>query len=514
MYKVLIADDEALILKGISTMVEWEKCRTELIGTALNGEIAYDMIVKDPPDIVITDIKMPGMNGLELLQKVRQTYSEIQFIILSGYEEFEFAKKAMEYGVKHYLLKPCNKGRIADVLEQVVAEIDETRSKDSFMRQIRYDLEKVLPQVKEQFLKEFITCKTYGSRDWEYYSQLFRFKKMEKIRLLLLELEGQHDYEHIFALKNIAAETIGNDHDIILNTTVGDNIVFLIEDQPIAQLVPLLYKIKRVYKEYYNLEITTAVSGAGEIEHVRQLYKEAQEGLAYRFYLGTGCIITKEDVWMNSRTREMPDHEKFILSLRSGNTQEVEDYLRTFFEWLKQQQYDIDLAKSYILDLHMVVIRQALPEDMEGHFKKLAQLYGLETLGQFEQFVASAALEVVQSIFESLIKVKNEIVMKMLQYIHDHLDDESLSLLKLANDIMYMNADYLGRLFKMETGERFSSYISNARIDRAKQLLDGSQEIKVQKVAEMVGFGYNSQYFSTVFKKETGYAPTEYKKRK
>jgi Response regulator containing CheY-like receiver domain and AraC-type DNA-binding domain len=130
MYKVLIVDDERLIREGIALTINWQELGLELSGTAQNGVEALKLIDKNQPDIVITDIKMPVMSGLELIDITRQKYPDINYIILSGYGEFELASKAMSYGVKHYILKPCSESKIMEVLKEVIADIKKSQNRD------------------------------------------------------------------------------------------------------------------------------------------------------------------------------------------------------------------------------------------------------------------------------------------------------------------------------------------------------------------------------------------------
>ena len=297
MYKVLLADDEKVILHGISTLVEWNRYGTDLIGTALDGEMALEMIEQEPPDIVISDIKMPGMNGLELIREVRQRYPHIRFIILSGYEQFEFAKQAMEYGVKHYLLKPCNERKIADVLTQVVEELQEDEKKEDFIRTTRYNLEKVMPNVKEQLLKELLTNKTYGRKIGSFIKTCSASSfPGERVKLLLFEIEGDVDFEHVFALKNIATELIGEIKRVLLSTSISERVALLIEDGADDALYAPLKRLKRVYDDYYGKAVTIAVSESGKIGQLRKLYKQCQECLTHRFYIGEGSLILHRDI--------------------------------------------------------------------------------------------------------------------------------------------------------------------------------------------------------------------------
>lgn len=339
MYKVLLADDEKTILEGISTLVDWEKAGATVTGKASDGKMAYEMILQTPPDIVISDVKMPGMNGLELIEKVKQRYPDISFIILSGYDEFEFAKRAMQFNVKHYLLKPCNEKKIMGVLQEVVTELEEKKRKEQFVQNMRYNLEKVKPQVKEQFLKEFITNNAYGKREWEYYNNLLGINiSGQTFRLILFEIEGGYDFEHIFALRNIATEIIEKKQEILLSTTIGERVVILVKDQPLDELLDQLKQTKDIYHKYYKLDVTIGVSEADDIERIRVLYKETKECLNYRFYLGKGSIITTRD-WKTDRTGERDfqiDHENLALNVKSGRVDKVEAYLDAFFDRLKR----------------------------------------------------------------------------------------------------------------------------------------------------------------------------------
>lgn len=121
-YKLLIVDDEINILEGIATMINWKSCNARLIGKASHGKMAFDMILNNPPNIVITDIKMPGINGVELIEKTHKYYPHIKFIILSGHDEFEFAKTAMQYNVQHYILKPSNRHKIEEAIKEVISQ--------------------------------------------------------------------------------------------------------------------------------------------------------------------------------------------------------------------------------------------------------------------------------------------------------------------------------------------------------------------------------------------------------
>ena len=136
MFKVLLVDDERMILDGISSIVEWHKLETELIGKAMNGLEALELMDKNTPDIVITDITMPGLDGIGLVAKAKEKYPNVKWIFLSGYSEFDYAQQAMRYGVKHYLLKPCNEEQISEAILEVIKEIKKEQAAEEYIHLI------------------------------------------------------------------------------------------------------------------------------------------------------------------------------------------------------------------------------------------------------------------------------------------------------------------------------------------------------------------------------------------
>lgn len=161
----------------------------------------------------------------------------------------------------------------------------------------------------------------------------------------------------------------------------------------------------------------------------------------------------------------------------------------------------------------MTIIRQASKDKMDDLLKEIVKLESFDRMDRIKSFIMEKAKEVTQTVYESNIRTQSRIVKNVLRYVEEHLDDETLSLTNIAKHVFYMNTDYLGKLFKKETGKKFSTFVMEARIQRAVELIEHS-DVKVFEIANKVGFGNNPQYFSQVFKKHTGYTPSEYKKLK
>ncbi|WP_248925125.1 response regulator [Paenibacillus hamazuiensis] len=513
MYKVLLVDDERIILDGITAIVDWTSAETVLAGTARNGLEAYEFIAQHPPDIVISDIKMPGMDGLQLAAKVSQEYPGIRFIMLSGFGEFEYAQSAMRYGVKHYLVKPCNENKIASALREVVAELKADETKAQFVRSMKEGLVKVLPHVKEQFLKEFVTNKTYGGGDWEYYRKLFELDLGErKVRLALFQLEGAFEFEHLFAVKNIAGDILSN---IVLSSTVGDHVLLVAEDANETDMHEKMELIRQTFLKYYKIDLTIALSEAGDITQARSLYKQTLECLNHRFYLGEGGLITKRDLagtGERERKEFVFDEEKLLLEIKAGRWDGAKAGIEQYFGQIGEQRFDIHTAKSYVIQLFMAIIRLGDEEQMNAHMQKLVSLMELNTLQALQAYLQETASDICQKRYRETVGRHSAIVQKVIDSIEEQLGNPELSLGWVAHELLYMNADYLGKLFKKETGEKFSNYVMKARITKATELIERSPDVKIFELAEQLGFGDNPQYFSQVFKKYVGCTPSEYMK--
>lgn len=408
MYNVLLVDDERIILNGISSFVDWTGAGTVLVGTARNGLEGLEFIRRERPDIVISDIRMPGMDGLGLVREAVGLDSRIRFIMLSGFSQFDYARQAMQYGVKHYLIKPCNEELIGQALREIVAELEEERRRERFVQRIQSGLERVMPHAKEQFLQELVTNKRYGRSDWEQFRSWCPIPyEGGAVRLLVMQVEGQWEHEHLFALSNIADELL--DQAVLLGTTLGERALLLIQwTDGVEELAALLEQIRATFHSFYQLGATMALSSEGEAWEVRGMFREAMGSLRHRLDRGEGAIV-------------MPDYAP-------------------------------------------------------GGARR-----------------------------------PSRIVRQMLEIVQRHIADPELSLQAVAGEMLYMNADYLGKLFRKETGHKFSDYVTQVRMEQAKRIIAATGDIRIFELAEQLGYGDNPQYFSKVFKKYTGQTPSHFK---
>ncbi|MGF7049388.1 two-component system response regulator YesN [Paenibacillus sp. DS2015] len=516
MYKIMLVDDERMILEGISQVVDWSSCDLQLVDTARNGIEAYNKITLSQPDIVISDISMPGLDGLGLVEKTAINFPNVRFIMLSGYKDFEYARRAMQHGVKHYLLKPCNEGQILAAIAELLKEREEQNERDEFVDQMKQGLKKVLPHVKEQFLKEFITNKTYGNTDLEYYQELFNLElNSQSVRMILFRVGNSHEYEQMFALKNIAEDIL---EGVLLSTTIeGQLLILLPNPEDVEQLIQGIEAVKRTFYKFYKLDVTIALSEADLMIYSRKLYREMLQCMNHRFYVGEGSLIMMHDLALPDTEVGMDlnyilDEEKFCLLIKSGNEQEVSYELDRLFGYLDELRLDIGVTRSYVLQLYAAMIRICSSAETNAFTKGMAQLAEINTLAGLRSYVFKAASQLTAGYYSNNINRQSSIVDKMIAIIETNYSHEDLSLNGVANQILYMNPDYLGKVFKKVTGSNFNYYVNQYRIDRACEYIRCSGDVRVFELADLFGFGGNSQYFSQVFKKWKGMTPTEFKK--
>ncbi|WP_262688880.1 response regulator transcription factor [Paenibacillus baimaensis] len=512
-YKVFLVDDERIIREGVSQLIEWDRLGLFLTGCAPDGLSAYDQIIQIKPDIIITDIKMPHMDGLELIERTFKLLPDTRYIVLSGHGEFDYASKAMQYGVKHYLLKPCDEVDIMDALQQIISELDMQKSRLSFYELMEKQLAEALPKVKEQLLRDCLLNRTFFKHEMEHYKKILRIQD-EKVRLILFQLEAAFEYVELYALKNISEEII-QFRNIMLSTIVGDKFIIMIEDMELPDIVILTSQIKEQFEKLYKVDLTLAISNHCTFADIPQVYHDALQYLKYRFYLGESSIITSEEIDLERSSTETTtanlNYNNIVMAIKIGNAEDLKVELALFFDKLHELRCEINVAISFCIELITTIVRQTMPDKINENITKIVPILEMKTLEEIHKYILGVSCVITKVNYEVYSQKNLMLVHSMVQKIQEHLGNEELSLQWLAKNYFYMNVDYLGKLFRKEMQEKFSQYVTRVRIDWAKELMANYSHSKVYEIAEQTGFGKDPQYFSNIFKKYTGFTPMEYK---
>ncbi|MGP4040639.1 response regulator transcription factor [Gracilibacillus sp. D59] len=508
MYKVLLVDDERMILDGISVIVDWNQHDTELIGKAMNGLEAYDFISKQQPDIVITDITMPGLDGIELVKKAKEDYPFIKWIFLSGFNEFEYARQAMRYGVKHYLLKPCNEGKISEALLDVVKEKREEEEALEYMKAMEEEVSKNTVHDNEEVLKQFFIYDqiTENSRS-KMKNMVEEIYSSEPFFFWMLFMEGKIAYDQINGLLETINQTLLNEQVI---TTLIENKVIVMMRYSMANQEKIYHFMQTEMEQTQTTFITTSVLSKSFAKEQIEKIPTLEEMVQQVFYQPRYSLITYQD-WFHFNEKLKSDIEidldTILYYVKQRQKQKALAYVLGFMEKLKEDKVAPKITRGYFIQIYLLLMSKMSHHSTEDRVQVIGRMEDYQHITDFVTFF--------ENLFERMImqdetpQKYSKVVRQMLTCIEEEIENPELSLQWLANNCLYMNADYLGKTFKKEIGQRFSSYVTNARINKAVEIIEAEQDIKVFELAERLGFGNNPQYFSQIFKRMKGFTPSE-----
>jgi two-component system, response regulator YesN len=312
--------------------------------------------------------------------------------------------------------------------------------------------------------------------------------------------------------------------DFLVNTFIKNTLIVMIKEIEEAQLIDVIGQIKKTFQEFYKKEFSVALSQADLFDNLHILFQEAKEILKYKFYIGEGSLIRKEDVKEGNNYKILKDYnfviEQIAITVKCGDIKAVNSEIEDFIKDLKDEKLDKDIIISYSMELLLSIvrnnfesIRENFDKSINDYFGRIINIQKLKNINEIEENIKKIALEIAEANYNTFKHKKNRLIELVLQKVDENIDNENLSLKWLSSNIVFANVDYLSKLFKKETGKNFSHFVMEQRMEKAKKMLENTALDKIYEVALKVGFGYNSQYFSQVFKNYTGLSPTDYRKK-
>ncbi|THF73796.1 response regulator [Cohnella fermenti] len=534
MFRVIIADDEFDIRQGLKRVIDWYAEGFVIVGEAEDGDEALELYKKERPNLLITDIKMPGMNGLQLSRSVKELDPDAQIIILSGYDDFAYAKTAIQHGVSSYLLKPVDEDELRGVLAGIKQKLEDEWS-------IRYEERRRDKWVHDYFFQKLVR----GEAIREDVAETMRWQALLErhyFRVLLVELADYGDMLlelresdiHLirFAVRNILEDTVktfGGDGGRGNGNGDGNGIVFeeselrfgillVGRDEELGNeaIAPLLRQIVDFTRDYAKAKVMvgagTTVGHASAIVRSCELAKAA---LGKAFFDPHEQIFADEQLqrfvpawsleWQADRLRE---------AVARGSRDGWEAELRALFRELEERSATLGAIRSAIVFAILPLSRLVI--EHEGDWKRLyADRYGdadwiAELRSREEAARELAAL--CEGISEFLRKTREappaSEIAGIVAYIRGHYW-EDINLKKIAG-MFYITSGYLGQLFKKETGKYFNDYINEIRVEEAKKLLRDPRW-SIADIAEKVGYK-NTNHLYLHFRNYAGISPGDYRK--
>ncbi len=501
MLKLIIVDDEKIIRETIHNIIDWNTINIEVIGLCKNGIEAYDMILDESPDIILTDIKMPGLSGLELIKRVSEFDKQISFVILSGYGEFSLAAEAMKYGIKHYLLKPCNESQIIEVMTEVTKDCYAKRERATLEEQYKLMNDTVIDNA----LRNYLLSSLLNSMDYNEllcdYEQYIDFTNTSYRLYYIYYLEEWNLNEYLTKVYHYIKRSHSN--LTIYPLYVKNTLMFFFEDKH-ANIESFDEDLRHI--SLHNMTIPYEVNLT-----IKQNLTELMKELTYRFkrYEVIYYINGLHLIPMKTYDTQLQNMEKYVEALcQSSSIEQTTNILAELKEYLTGID-DLFFLKTIISNL---VLRLANQLHCENEADLSAFLL-LINENKDASTICNTFFEKLPTFFPTCTPKRTKykvFVEKTIDFIEEHLSDSTLTLKWIAENHLYMNVDYLSKQFLKETGCKFSAYLNNARIERAKVLLLEQGMDHIYEIAEEVGCGNNPQYFSQLFKRYTGVSPSVY----
>ncbi|MGN0183040.1 MAG: helix-turn-helix transcriptional regulator [Candidatus Ornithomonoglobus sp.] len=397
--------------------------------------------------------------------------------------------------------------------EKVLAhDLDVKEMNEGFERLVLSDTEIVKPILKERFLKDYILGIGDADEAFNMYCKAFSTDKDEPSRMIVLKPSSSDSYDELFYIKNTAERYIGENR-IVISTSMQD-CVMLITDGSISsdEMDELLHHVAYVVRECYKLDIISVYSGIIAMSELPEMFRRLSICTEYSFYSERTKVMCENMIRIGAEPVTVtPQYTGIEEAVTGGDEKKTSVLLEEFFSELERCMPTPAVAKTYCLELYVCIIRCCEVEKIDIYMKGIVSIQVSKSFSEIKEFINSKAMEIARANTPKTVNVYSSLIKDTIRIIDENIGNEKLSLRWIAGTILYTNVDYLGKIFKKETGMNFSHYVMEKRMELAKELIMGGKKDRIYEVAEKVGYGSNSQYFSQVFKKYTGISPLEYK---
>lgn len=530
MIKVMIADDEQIVVDGLKFMLSQLYSDVEVVAEANSGRAIIEASMMQMPDIVLMDIKMPGINGIEAIETIKKRHQDTKFIIISAYEQFDYAKQAVELGVSHYILKPVVENKLKDVMDKVLMEIKEERKSIRQEMENREKLERIIPVLEHGFIYALLMNADYRS-ELHKYQELFEIKR-DNAYVMILEfgdngeaetlenkigsgLKGQSLYPKVnSAIKYKCKAIVG---PMIINRIT----VVIYEEKSLSEYdqrlraLSVAENIKKAIEQIMETNVHAGIGSCYPSDKIRHSLEEASFALNR---------ITDEEVlhFNDSNLTELEESDYTYLDIKedearilsfveSGHMEQLEKELKSFFNKVEKAfGHSIQDIKHVVTELMVLVLstafRHQLKENKLGYGTYINEIRNIEQIIPLEQWCIKRIKTIADAIKNHRHENVSAVVMDAKLYMDKHFN-EDLSL----NDVSKMVAvspQYFSKIFKEEIGLSFVEYLRKKRMDIAKEML-AQKQYSIKEICYHIGYN-DPNYFSRLFKKMVGVTPTDY----
>ena len=534
MLRVFLAEDETIIRETLRDTVPWARCGYTFVGEAGDGEMALPLIQQTRPDVLITDIRMPFMDGLALSKLVLQEFPQMKVIILSGYDDFEYAQTAIGLGVERYLLKPITKSTLMKVLEEVREKIQGERAQQNYLAQFRQEAQDYEQYARRRFLERVVAGQLSVQEIYEQAEKLDLDLRAKAYNLALVSAmpesgSASESYSEPGARirDGMVAHFLKHPEYILFRWNLTSFAVLLLERQENMEAIMdrCVRKVQELYQTF-GPELNWYVAMGTPTQRLSALpgcFEEVSRLWAYRHILPDQHILTAQTV--KTLTGTGSDHDLSGLDmnkvspamltgvLQNASVQEIPSFVDEYAHSLEDALESGPFCQYLMLSARFTATQfvEALGVEQKEYLGNLSclgmvgQQISADDLKRYLSDILLQAIRLRDRVTGSQYKVQ---LKQAIRYIDEHYRSEDISLNRVAKEVD-LSPNYLSAVFSQEMGTTFVEYLTAKRMEKARELLRSS-DLRSGEIAAAVGYK-DSHYFSFLFKKTQGCTPRDYR---
>ncbi len=532
MLKLMIVDDEVAIRNGMAAIVDWEALGIELVAEAGNGRDALSQALLSEPDIVITDIKMPLVSGVDFARMLLEKRPKTRIVFLTGYSDFEYVRKAVRLGVDDYLLKPVKVSELEDLIRKISADITEERKKMRQESSVTKLLARNRPILRGNCFQLFMNGNCSAAFFESEAAQIgIPLKGCHYVAVALdiddyrkVFAQEERDYQMRYAVLNIAEETLeqigGAAFGYLPTESVLLGIVNL-ENGSLEDVAEACRQLQFYIQRFFSFTVTASIgTEVAELSEFPASCQVACQALNRKIYEGKNQVLLSDGKTpeLVQRTillkKKHEDELKEAFQMRNNlRLQRKLDEVIT--SYLTREQYSALSIRHFGFTLLMLALRmleneQISQEEAYGQNTRLSEeLAYYETVDEIRMFIKNVYFRTLQALRRQDEGGQHKIVREVVRYVKQNYA-KSIQVADVAAAV-HVTPNYFSKVFKQEMGENFTEWLNKFRVEKAKELIHSEPGEKIYEIAEQAGFG-DYKYFSFIFKKYTGYTPLTYKK--
>lgn len=535
LYSIILVDDEEEVRKSIIKQIDWESAGFQVVGDAENGEDALEKIEVLEPDVVLTDIRMPYMDGLTLAEKIRQRYPSTKVVIFSGYDDFEYAQKAIKLNVTEYILKPVNVEELTSILKRIKSNLDEEIEEKRNVSRLRENYRKSLPIIREQFFNDMVhrrladdliesKLREYdipitGARKWIIAA--IDVEKSDDRSKKTLSLHEEEELIPISVMQIVREKLKSYCRFSLFQSTAEAGMVVIAaldDDNTTTGLIDVLGDICKETKRILEVPVTIGIGhSVTGLSKIAGSYQSAVEALGYKAVGGSGITIyinDMEPVGSGKLEFDNSDESDFISAVKFGPDEKIEAVMVRISGKLESARVHYRQQQVYVFGVLNTVIQMIqqydlnLEEILGGELEYLSVIDKLQKREEFGEWLLKTARKMNQAINQERDMTTRQVIQQAKQYIMDNYQNPDLSVEMICRHL-HMSPAYFSTMFKKETGQAYIAYLTEIRLNKAVELLNKTDD-KTYVIASKVGY-QEQNYFSYVFKKKFGVSPTKFR---